>query len=204
MFKYTKAAIDLIVEDFKKYALVFKYCSLVISIGYFTFAILTKIGNFYANAILGVLFILYLIFEIITDSLKSKPKKVKKIVRRTYKWTKIAVNMFSLAAAIYSIYTAVKNVSAISIILTTLMIIMWVLDVLLEIVVEILQSKYAYLIAGFNKDIEDIKKPIAAPVKKAKDLFKKMKGEEIEPEPKKSKEIEILEKRINANKKKNK
>ena len=70
------------------------------------------------------------------------------MVKRVYKWLKIAIKAFTLGAAIYGLYTAANNVTAISIVLTTLMIIMWVLETILEIVIEVISKEAELLISG--------------------------------------------------------
>ena len=75
------------------------------------------------------------------------------------------------------------------------MIIMWVLQLLLEIIIEIVENKAELLIESFNQDIEDIKKPVAF----VSNTIKRLKGEEI-PEKQKSKKIQMLEERIQQKK----
>jgi len=88
------------------------------------------------------------------------------------------------------------GVSGISIILTTLMIVTWVLEVLLELIIMIIEDKKDLLVDAFNKDIEDIKKPVT----KVNNFIRKIRGEEVIEEINVSKNIRILEKKINEGK----
>ena len=125
-------------------------------------------------------------------------KQLKKIVRRIYKVIKYSMKTFTLGVMVYGIYTASTNVSAISIILTTLMIIMWVLQLLLEFVVEIFDDKKDLIIAGWSKDIDNLKRPVTT----VNNFIKKVKGEDIiEDSSNTSKELRILERKINKDKK---
>ena len=135
MFMYTRAAIDIVIGDIKRYCNIFKYSSMIFTFLYFGYVLYSKSGNFFVNVILLGLFSSYTIFDLLTHKKDFKP--LKKFIRRSYKGIKFFAKTFTLGVMIYGIYTASISVSAISIILATLMIIMWVLQLLLEIVIEI-------------------------------------------------------------------
>lgn len=198
MFKYTKASIEMIIDDIKKYSNIFKYSSLIFTVAYFVYALITQTGNFIANIILASLFVIYTIFDFVT--LNANIKVAKRIVKRSYTWLKLGIKAFTLGAMIYGIYTATTNVSGISTILATLMIILWIIQVLLELVIEVIENKIDFVVAGWNQDIEDLKKPATV----VGDVFKKITGQEVSPAPEKSREIQILDKRIAEKQKKKK
>lgn len=195
MFKYTRAAIEMIIEDINRYSKIFKYGSLIFTTAYFIFALISQTGYFVANIILASLFVGYTIFEFATA--KVNWKDAKRIVKRSYTWIKLGIKAFTLGSMIYGIYTATMNVSAISTILATLMIILWILQVLLELVVEIIENKIDLIVAGWNQDIDDMKKPATV----VGDVIKKITGQEVEPAPTKCKEIIALDKFIESKKK---
>lgn len=195
MFKYTRTAIDIIISDIKKFSTIFNYGSLIFTSAYFIYALVTKTGNFIANIILASLFVGYTIFYFITRSMEMKT--AKKVVKRSYKWIKIVIKTFTLGAMIYGIYTATTNVTPISIILATLMIILYVLQILLELACEIVEDKKDLLVEAVAKDMEIVTRPVSA----VGNFVKRMKGEEVvieEKEP--SRELKILEKRMVKNK----
>ncbi len=195
MFKYTRTAIDIIITDIKKFATIFNYGSLIFTSAYFIYALVTKTGNFIANIILASLFVAYTIFYFITKSMEMKT--AKKIVKRSYKWIKIVIKTFTLGAMIYGIYITTTNVTPISIILATLMIILYILQILLELACEIVEDKKDLLVEAVAKDMEIVTKPVSA----VGNFVKRIKGEEVvieEKEP--SRELKILEKRIAKNK----
>ena len=198
MFKYTKEAIYLIIEDIKKIWKFAHLSSLITTTLYYTYAIIFQTGNLIINIILCSLFVLYTIFVIICD--KHKNKKIKRVVKRSYKWIKYGIKAFTLGTTIYGFYIAATNISPISIILTTLMIILWIILVLLEIITEIIESKCDIFIEAVKQDIENIKKPVTF----FENVGKKIKGEEISQQKKKSKTISLLEKRIEDKKVKSK
>ena len=195
MFKYTRTAIDIIISDIKKFSTIFNYGSLIFTSAYFIYALVTKTGNFIANIILASLFVGYTIFYFITRSMEMKT--AKKVVKRSYKWIKIVIKTFTLGAMIYGIYTATTNVTPISIILATLMIILYVLQILLELACEIVEDKKDLLVEAVAKDMEIVTRPVSA----VGNFVKRIKGEEVvieEKEP--SRELKILEKRMAKNK----
>lgn len=195
MFKYTRTAIDIIISDIKKFSTIFNYGSLIFTSAYFIYALVTKTGNFIANIILASLFVGYTIFYFITRSMEMKT--AKKVVKRSYKWIKIVIKTFTLGAMIYGIYITTTNVTPISIILATLMIILYVLQILLELACEIVEDKKDLLVEAVAKDMEIVTRPVSA----VGNFVKRMKGEEVvieEKEP--SRELKILEKRMVKNK----
>ena len=196
MFKYTKAAIDIVIDDIRRYCNIFKYASFVFTFVYLGYAFFTGSGNFVVNIVLLSTLVLYFIFDLFT---KNKDlKQLKKIVRRIYKVVKYSMKTFTIAVMVYGIYTASTNVSAISIILTTLMIIMWAIQLLFEMIVEIFEDKKDLIVAGWGKDIDNLKRPVTT----VNNFIKKVKGEDIiEEESNSSKEIRILERKINKDKK---
>lgn len=195
MFKYTKAAVDIIVNDVKRYCDIFKYGTMIFTLVYFIYSICAKQGNLVVNVVLLSLFSLYVILDLLT--LKKDYKLFKRFIRKSYKSLKIVTKAFSLCVMLYSIYIAAYNISPISIILATLMIIMWVLEVLFEIVLSIFEDKKDLLVAGWNKDIENLKKPVTT----VNNFIRKVRGEEIiDDSNNSSREIRILEKKINKEK----
>ena len=194
MFKYTKAAVDIIVNDVRRYCNIFKYGTMMFTLAYFIYSIYAQKGNLVVNIVLLILFALYAILDLVTS--KKDYKLFKRFIRKSYKGLKITTKAFSLGVMIYGIYIAAYNVSPISIILATLMIIMWVLEVLFEIVLSIFEDKKDLLVAGWNKDIDNLKKPVTA----VNNFIKKVKGEEIIVNDSSSREIKILERKINREK----
>ena len=200
MFKYTREAFIILKEDLTKYKRIFKVLSLIFTSSYFIYALISQIGIFAVNIVLASLFVLYTLFELIT--INKNIKLAKRVVKRVYKWINISIRSFTLGSMLYGIYTATTNVSAISTIIATLMIILWVIQVLFELVVEIIENKIDLFDKAFKQDVDDIKRTIFKPVTAVSNVIKRLKGEEIEPIPEKNKTILKLEKRINEKKEK--
>lgn len=196
MFKYTRAAIDIVIEDIRRYCNIFKYTSIILTFIYLGYAIYSKSGNFIVNVILLSTLAIYFLFDLFTRNKDNK--QLKKIVRRSYKIIKYSMKTFTIGVMVYGIYTASTNVTPISIVLTTLMIIMWAIELLFEMVVEIFEDKKDLIVAGLGKDIDNLKRPVTT----VSNFIKKVKGEDIiEDKVDSSKEIKVLEKKIEKDRK---
>ena len=140
----TKTALQLIVEDFKRYILILKWIFLAFSFATIIYSIVAQIGNLIINCILLGVLLVYALLDAIFK-LKQKPDPSKKL-RIIYAWTRIALNAAALVSSLYAIYSATSNeIKPISIVLATLSLIMFILKVLTEICMEIFQSKWTLL-----------------------------------------------------------
>ena len=72
MFKYTKASIELILEDIRRYCAIFKFGSLSFTSIYFIYALIARTGNFYTNLVLAIMFFAYTIFDLATQKRNVK------------------------------------------------------------------------------------------------------------------------------------
>ena len=140
----TKTALQLIVEDFKRYILILKWVFLGFSFATIIYSLVVGIGNFIINCILLGVLVVYALLDSIFR-LKQKPNPTRKL-RVVYAWTRIALNAAALVSSLYAIYSATSHdIKPISIVLATLSIIMFILKVLTEICMEIFQSKWTLL-----------------------------------------------------------
>ena len=197
MFKYTRAAIDIVVEDIKRYCNIVKNGSIIFTLLYFVYVFCTGSGNLTINIVLTALFIVYTFLDLITKN--KELKSLKKFIKKSYTWIKFVTKTFTLGIIVYGVYTATTHVTPFSIILVTLMIILWALQLLFEIVISIFEDKRDLLVAGWGKDIENLKKPATT----VTNFIKKVKGEEVIIEDdSNSREMKILEKRVARNKEK--
>ena len=155
LFGHTINALNKTIDDFKKASLAFRIATLLISAGYFIYAIVTETGILWANSLSLAILVAYNVFELVADKLEIA-KTAKKTVKHAYKWLKIVIKSFTLVVMLYGIYVAADSVNGIRIILATLMIIMWVLQVLLEIVSIVAEHRIKYIIQEFQKDYEPI------------------------------------------------
>lgn len=191
MVDYSKAAIKIILDDLKKWSKIFKIGFSIFTLVYFIYTFVMEKGNIYVNVVLISLYVIYTLFELITY--KKAIKKTKKIIARGYKWLKLLIKAFTLSSTLYGIYVATSNVDGISIILATLMIIVWILQVLLEIIVLVIEPKVKLVIAGVLTD--------AKPIINMHNFFTKKEKDWIINYEEYKKEIDILSIRVEETKK---
>ena len=184
MWEYSKSALSIFNKKINTYLLILRILHALLIISYYTYAIITGIGNLIINIVLLSLFSAYTIFVITTRNMKIK--FAKKVVKRIYKISRLLVRGISLGASIYGIYIAVNNVKPITIILTTLMLIVWVIQVVVELIKIFILPKLNLLVAGVIKDVEPY-------VKTANKVIDLRNGDPIElHQDKYQKEIEII------------
>lgn len=156
MFKYTRAAFSLIIKRLNLFSKIFKWSLIIFSFVYFIHAIIFEIGNVIINSSLLVMLVGYTIFEISTRKIENK--EMKKTVKRIYSLIKILVRALSLGGTIYGVYTSSTSVSSLTSIVLPLMIILWILQVLIELVSWTIDKYMDCIIEGAKKDLIEMKK----------------------------------------------
>ncbi|MBQ8178634.1 MAG: hypothetical protein IJ033_05515 [Clostridia bacterium] len=158
MFDNTKAAWLKLKRFLNAITWVFNYGMNALMIVYLSLALEFEIGNFIANAILLPATIAIFIITIILGKVEKKPTRRKlRATKKVLRWSKLAVNAFSLGVTLYGMFIAASMVSPISIILTTLLIIMWIIKVLIELLTEVFEHFMKIFTESIAKDILDIK-----------------------------------------------
>ena len=152
MFKYTKTGIRVILDDIKKIGKIFEYGSLIFTSVYYILSIFFGWGNVIVNVILALLFLLSTILKYFSD--KKKGKTARRISDRLYNLIRIIVKTITLGASLYGMYLGTVHSSALSIILTVFMIILWIFDVVFEVLGIYITERAELVMTGFNKDME--------------------------------------------------
>ena len=180
MFDYTKTAVEKIKNDFLK--IIFA-CSVLVQglyVAYLITALALGIGIPVVNGVLLGICAPYLAFYIVMFFRENQnTKKTKRIVKIVYRRSKQLIKVFTLAASIYAIWLTGDNPNHFTILITAFMLVSFVLQILLEIVYKLVVDRLNLLVEGFKTDM--------APAIKTINFFKKLKGEEIEPETEKNK-----------------
>ncbi len=206
MFNYTKAAFSLIIKELKLFSKIFKWSLIIFSTFYYIYAIIFNIGNVLINASLLLLTASYTIFEICTKRIENKD--LKKVSKKIYSFAKLFIRAVSLGGTIYGLYSSSITMSNITTILLPLMIILWILQVLLELVICVMEKYIEFIITGIREDIKDF---VGVAGKVTDVLFtggmvgavKKVIGKDKEPEDE-SPILERLDKEIEKKKTKRK
>ena len=194
MFKYTRAVLDDTVNDLRFIWFVFCVATQVIYLGYITYAVIAKVGIFILNIILLIISTTYFIIFLILHKKTGKgTKRARQISKHTKTIIKLFINAIALGVAVYGIYCSATEIDGISIMLTTLMLIFWCAQVILEIIVCFFEKKINNLHWAMKKDVE----PIMNVYDKVANTVRWVKGEErIEREQIPSKTESLLEKAL--------
>ncbi|MBE5755119.1 MAG: hypothetical protein E7341_00355 [Clostridiales bacterium] len=138
-------------KEIKSWYKFFKYASLIVTTGYFIYALCVGVGNIIVNSILAVMFAGYTIFDFATQN-KKEYRNIKKSVKRSYKWSKLALNAVTIISMIYGIYAASTLVSPLTIIIATLMVVSWFVQVIFEALKIVVEYKIERIKECFIND----------------------------------------------------
>ncbi len=193
MLDYTTTAFNKIKSDFLKVLYVFNVSTQGLYIAYLAYVLFSGKGNVWVNAVLLALSAAYFVFFLMMSTHKgATAMATKKIVKTIFKRSKQLIKLYTLGVTVYSICITTTNATPISVLLTAFMLVGFILQIVLEIVYSIVVSRFNLLVEGLKADFE----PITKPVKSVDNFFKKMKGEEIQPEEEKSKHRLWLDKTV--------
>lgn len=199
MIKYTKAAIDVVIRDIKILSNILKYLTLTLSLAYYICALITQIGNSVVNIVLISLIGCFLIFELITIKIDIN-KVAKRIIRRIYRWSKLIIKASVLAATLYSLYLTSVTTNGLTIVLSTLTTIFFVIQLIVELLRFLFERYKDLLLDAVKQDIDNFKENASKPVENIVNVTRKIFRKEpvdIYPISKKSKRILKLEKHMN-------
>ncbi|MBE7077611.1 MAG: hypothetical protein E7377_02765 [Clostridiales bacterium] len=192
MLDYTIAAFNKTKEDFKKATWIGTCAMQIFYIIYLVYALITKAGYLWANIILLALSVGYFAFFLVMKFHELK-KGFKKLGKRIYKYSKLAVNTLTLGGTILTLATSeMTEIQPLSLVLLTLTIITWVLQAVLELATPILEKRLDFMITALQADWENIIKPFRA----TGNFFKKIVGKEVEEEAAPTKTRQLLDKLV--------
>lgn len=152
---HTKAAVKMIGAEFKQIAFISNIATQVVMLGYLLYTLIAPIGLWYINAALLTLSLAYLVFTLYSNYVTIN-KEAKQTVKSIYKWTKRVLKLFPLGIAVYSLFLAPNNLTALSLISPIVITVGWLLDVLISILYSILESRLDLLMEGIAADLGSI------------------------------------------------
>lgn len=185
MLDYTIVAVKKTVNDFKKILFFSTVVMQLFYIAYLVYATSAGRGFFPINVALLFLSVAYFGFFLYVSQNQVK-KGVKRFGQKAYAYTKLLVNLISLGVMVYGLITTAGNPTAVSLLFTVFMGILWILQVFFQFLVYIVESRARLIIDGLKIDFENVTKPVTATT----NFFKKLAGkEEQEREPIKNREF---------------
>ena len=153
MFKNTVAACHIIAKEIRIFARVATSLYTIFMIAYLLYsAIVNDITIKYVlAAIIGMSYLANLFL----GSKKSKEAQtVKNNIRHLSAFAKLVLNAVSLATILYAIQTAPDTVGRLQAIVLPLLILVWILQLLLELCSLYIESRLTLLIDGLEMDFE--------------------------------------------------
>ena len=168
MFKYTREALSQITKDFKFASNVCTFGSQIFYIGYLIYALCANVGYSWANITLLAVCGLYFLFTATTHNVKDKEAKLaKRNAKHTFRWVKISIKAAVLAMMGYSIYISATEPSTLTIILTAIAVVSWLLSLSLELITMYVENRIELLKESFIKDVKNPVETVSTIVKTA-------------------------------------
>ena len=196
---YTATAVRKVINDFKKLLYTIDVTTQLLYLGYLAFALLSGSGVFIANVALAALSLAYFVFFLCVTKFGKSPDgtSAKKTVALVFKNTKRLIKLYTLGIAVYGVFTTVGDtLNPLSLLLCCFMIVGWVLSLVFDIVIKIFESRFGLVGEAIQADVDTLFKP----ARSVGNFFKKMTGQEVEPEREPTKNILMLDKKIEENK----
>ena len=179
MLDYSLTAFQKIKKDFLRIKRFFDVVIPLFPIAFLTYSVITtaidKSFMVWVNALSLLLAVAYYIFHLFVTFRKTD-KELKKAVKTAYKICVRAIKFFTLAVTLYGLWISIDDVNPLSMILTILSLVGWLLQVVLDIILHIINSYANFIKEAIMADIEELKKPVTT----VSNFFKKMTGKEVE------------------------
>ena len=185
MFDYTMAAYRKTVKDCKNISYITSLTLQVVYLIYLVYAViaaaLSPDVNLIINSLLFLLSSAYLVFFLILTKCGKDidAQKRGKIVKKIFTWCKRLIKVYTLGVMIYGVFQTVTAVNPFAVVFAVLMVVVFVLQIVFDILLYIVEKRLSIFITAITHDI----KPLSETVRKSGNFFKKLKGEETEPEP---------------------
>lgn len=194
MLDYTQAAFKKTLEDLKRIFYVLNVVVQCVYIAYLIYTLIAGTGILAINIALLALSVAYLGFFLVTTSFGKTPegKAYRKIGKRVYKWSKRVLKLFTIGVTVYGICNAVKQVSPLSVILTAMMIVGFLLQIVFEAFISVVTKRAKMFLEGFEADINALLKP----ARTVGNFFKRVTGQEVVPEKEPTENQLMLKERV--------
>ncbi len=161
MLKHTMSALKKIGDDIKKIKNITNYVLISVNFAFLIYLFVTNLDNkvkIIINTILLVLTIFTLIIMILYNKkfLTKEERKAHKAklykIKHAITISKILTKAYSLGIVLYGMYFATAEISPFSIIMTTLMLLLWIVSVAFELFVLFFDKEMALFMNSLQKD----------------------------------------------------
>ena len=160
MLDYTVESVNKTVNDLKRIFYIFSASVQALCIVYLVYLLVIGEGFFAANIILLVLSTSHFVFHTICYGNGGKARRKLLGIKNVLRYAKLAIRAITLGVAIYGIYVATTHLTPVSIILTSLMAVCWILQIIFEFVCYFVESRATLIINAMKRDAESVISPI--------------------------------------------
>lgn len=199
MLDYTRAAVKKTVDDFKRLGFLFTVFSNLAFIAYLVYAIIDSRSFLAVNIVLLTLSVAYFSFYLFATSCGKDlqgNKLAKKNVKQIFNIAKKCMKLYTLGVMLYGLSSAGEGASALYVIFMALQLMFFLIGVVFDCLVYIVEKQADFFLTAIKMDVDQITKP----VKTVGNFFKKLSGEEVQPEPAPTKNRELLTKLVQEQK----
>lgn len=196
MLDYTKAIFSKTKKDLDTALTVFQFGTQILYIVYLICILFTSSPIWYLYLSLLIVSVAFFVFDLVTRSgIRSlrelgipffgtnehkkrlyRTKKKRSNIRRIKFCISHTLKLLVLASSLYPIIVSPFDVHPIHIICTTAMILLWIMQIVLEILRMIFTGRLELFYEAMHADIEFVTKPVTG----VKNVFKKIVGKEVE------------------------
>ena len=216
MLDYTRAIFNKTQKDLEKSLTFFQFGTQVIYIAYLIYLLFVPNSIWYLHLTLLIISIAYFVFDIITsnaiNAIKSekislfkksaareklaREKRLKNKVRKIKFYLSHIIKLVVLSSMLYPIIVSPSVVHPLSVMCATVMILLWVIQIIFEVLRAILEGRGELFMEAIRADFEAVSKPINA----VKSTINKITGKDPEPTPEKNKDRIYLDNLVSEQK----
>lgn len=216
MLDYTRAIFEKTRKDLNTALTLFQFGTQILYIAYLIYLVVKPNSIWYLHLILLIISAAFLVFDIVTakniraiksekisffkkrmrNERLSRAKQNRKNVARIKFYSSHVIKIFVLASAFYPIIVSPASVHPLSIMCTTAMVLLWIIQIVFEVLKLILEGRGELFMEALRADVEFVSKPVSV----VKNTFNKIIGREVETEEAPTKDRVYLDKLVEKNK----
>ena len=154
MLNYTKESFNRLKRDLRIISWIFTYGLNLAIIAYYIFALASNKGNLITNLILLCITFILIVLSIIYNKI-NLTGKTKKRIKKGKHFAKIAsllTKAYVLGCTLYAMYIATTSVNPVEIILTTLLLLLWIISFVVELAKMFVDFETNRILIGLSKD----------------------------------------------------
>lgn len=188
MFDYTKTVVEKIKNDFVALIKLFQFATQILYLIYLAYALIRGNGILWVNISLLILSLAFLGYSIYMLTQQKPNRQINRRIKRVIAWCKRIIKLYPLGVMTYTVYATTQSVDTLSVILTALMLVAWVLGIVFELITYFLISRFEWIMEGMKADLEGVSKVTS--------FFKRLKGEEVPTPQEPSKQRRWLDEQV--------